>query len=215
MSLKLSPLCPRQITDAAERRPWDAQLAAWLVTPLRGTVLTPNHLTTIRLSVGLFGAIVFALGRQPLLAALLVVLSNFLDHTDGEFARMTGQYSTFGHYYDLAADAIVTVGLFVGIGIGLRGGELGTPAILYGLIAGAAIATIFQIRNVLENRQGKVATRQISAAGFEAEDVLYLLPLVIVFNLLDGFLVAAAIGAPLTLAIVAVDFQRRMRPPAP
>ncbi|EAR21015.1 CDP-alcohol phosphatidyltransferase family protein [Nitrococcus mobilis] len=199
----------------ADRRPWDARVAAWLVTPLRGTALTPNHLTTIRLIVGLFGAIVFALGRQPLLAALLVVLSNFLDHTDGEFARMTDQYSTFGHYYDLAADAIVTVGLFIGIGIGLRGGELGVLAILYGLIAGAAVATIFQIRNVLENRLGKVATRQVSAAGFEAEDVLYLLPLVIVFDVLDGFLVAAAIGAPLALALVAFDFQRRMRTPVP
>ncbi|MCO6440599.1 MAG: CDP-alcohol phosphatidyltransferase family protein [Nitrococcus mobilis] len=199
----------------ADRRPWDARAAAWLVAPLRGTALTPNHLTTIRLIVGLCGTLVFASGQQLLLAALLVMLSNFLDHTDGEFARMTGQYSAFGHYYDLIADAIVTAGLFVGIGIGLRGGELGTPAILYGLIAGVAVAAIFQIRNVLENHLGKAATRQVSAGGFEAEDVLYLLPLVIVFDVLDGFLIAAAIGTPLALAIVAVDFHRRMRTPAP
>ena len=49
-----------------------------------------------------------------------MVLSNFLDHTDGELARIGGKSSRIGHIYDLARDAAVTVMLFVAIGIGQR-----------------------------------------------------------------------------------------------
>ena len=53
------------------------------------------------------------------IAALLLILSNFLDHSDGELARMSGKTSRIGHLYDLASDAAVTILLFVAIGIGV------------------------------------------------------------------------------------------------
>lgn len=37
-------------------RTWDGRLARWRVTPLRDTAITPNHLTTLRLAIGLAGA---------------------------------------------------------------------------------------------------------------------------------------------------------------
>lgn len=43
------------------------------------------------------------------LAALLLIASNFLDHTDGELARISGKSSRIGHVYDLASDAAVTI----------------------------------------------------------------------------------------------------------
>ena len=58
---------------------------------------------------------------------------------------------------------------------------------------------------------GKAGTRQSSMAGFETEDILYLLPLVTVFNGLTPFLVAASIGAPLFALWVIVDFRRVLR----
>ena len=200
--------------NASQAKPYDARLAAWLVRPLVDTRVTPNQLTLVRFLVGAAGALMFALGEQANVAALLVVLSNFLDHTDGELARMSGKSSRFGHYFDLASDALVTVGMFVGMGFGLVG-QLGSSAAWMGCSAGLAVAGIFHLRNIIENRHGKTATKQPRFAGFEAEDVLYLIPLVTLAGALDGFLRAAAVGAPLALLIVAVQYvlvERRNRP---
>jgi len=186
-------------------KPYDARLAAWLVTPLVPTRVTPNHLTCVRFAVGAAGAVMFALGDRPNSAALLVVLSNFLDHTDGELARMSGKSSRFGHYFDLLSDALVTVGMFAGIGIGLVA-SLGPQAAWMGACAGLAVAGIFHLRNLIENRHGKTATRQPRFGGFEAEDVLYLVPLVTLAGGLELFLRAAAIGAPIAFALVAVQY---------
>ncbi len=144
----------------ASDKPWDARVAAALVRPLLGSRwVHPNHFTTVRLLVGAAGAGAFASGAWPNLAAMLVVLSNFLDHTDGELARMSGQTSRFGHYFDLVSDALVTVGMFVGIGFGLVD-RIGTQATWMGSLAGLAVAGIFQLRYLIENRHGKAATRQ-------------------------------------------------------
>lgn len=193
-------------------KPWDARLAAALVAPfVASTRIHPNHFTALRLAVGLAGAACFASGSWPNLAAWLIVASNFLDHTDGELARASGKLSRFGHYFDLASDAVVTVGLFAGIGIGLAHGPLGATAAWMGALAGLAVALIFQLRNLIENQHGKTATRQPQLAGFEAEDVLYLLPLVTSSGTLEWFLYAAAIGAPLAALVVLAVYVRVMR----
>jgi len=171
----------------AAQRPWDARLARRLVAPLKDSWVTPNHLTTIRLAVGLAAAAAFLPGTYGWsnVAALLLILSNFLDHTDGELARMTGKTSRFGHLYDLASDAVVTILLFFAMGVGV--GAQARPGIefefpLMGAVAGSAVAFIFYIRMRIEDLAGKMATRQASLAGFETEDVLYLIPLVTLTN---------------------------------
>lgn len=193
-------------------KPWDARAAAWLIRPFIGSaVVQPNHFTTLRLLVGLGGAACFAFDQRPNVAALLIVLSNFLDHTDGELARLGNKSSRFGHYYDLVSDALVTVGMFVGIGIGLAAGPLGPLALGMGAAAGIAVALIFHLRNRIEGVHGKSATRQPRWAGFEAEDVLYLMPLVTLSDTLAWFLVAAAVGAPIAAAMVGAQYLRLMR----
>src|SRR3984893_17283490 len=99
------------VANRAPQRPWDARLARRLVTPLKDTWVTPNHLTTVRLAFGLAAAAAFLPGTYGWsnLGALLLVLSNFLDHTDGELARISGKSSRIGHIYDLASDAVVTI----------------------------------------------------------------------------------------------------------
>ena len=67
--------------------------------------------------------------------AMLFVLSNFLDHTDGELARISGKSSRFGHAYDLACDAVIHVFVFIAIGYGLRHGPLGAWAVPMGALA--------------------------------------------------------------------------------
>src|SRR3954453_18020172 len=140
----------------ATQRPWDARLARRLVTPLKDTRATPNHLTTVRLIFGLAAAAAFVPGTYGWtnLGALLLILSNFLDHTDGELARISGKTSRIGHIYDLASDAAVTILLFLAIGIGV-GTRVPTllqlPPALLGLMAGTAVALIFYLRMRIES----------------------------------------------------------------
>lgn len=202
-------------------RTWDARLARRLVTPLKASRVTPNHLTTVRLAVGIAGAAALARGGfvSTNVGALLIVLSNFIDHTDGELARISGKSSKFGHFYDLASDAFVTIALFVcmGVGVALMHGDspYAQPTWL-GAIAGVAVALIFYLRMRIESMAGKAGTQQASAAGFETEDVLYLLPLVTLTHQVEPFVIAASVGAPLFALWVAFDYRRiarRMREP--
>jgi phosphatidylglycerophosphate synthase len=197
-------------------------LARRLITPLKDTWVTPNYLTTVRLFVGLAAAAAFLPGTYGWsnLAAVLLIVSNFLDHTDGELARISGKSSRIGHIYDLASDAVVTILLFFAMGAGLTaksGLMLGVPPGLLGMAAGVAIALIFWLRMRIEDLGGKEASRQPAMGGFETEDVLYLLPLVTLCNGVEPFVVAASIGAPLFAVWVVFDYRRlvrRLRPQA-
>jgi phosphatidylglycerophosphate synthase len=202
--------------SAAPTDPWDARVARRLVAPLTHTRITPNHLTTARLAVGLAAAAAFLPGRYGWsnIGALLLALSNFLDHADGELARLSGKSSRLGHLYDLASDALVTILLFVAIGVGVGAGSrlaLPVPAVLLGAIAGCAIALIFYLRMRIEERIGKPGTSQASLGGFETEDVLYLLPFCTLCDGTATVLIAAALCAPLYAAWVVVEYRRVMQ----
>ena len=208
-----------QYVGTAAQRPWDAQLARRLITPLKDSWVTPNNLTTVRLCVGLGAAAAFLPGTYGWsnLAALLLIVSNFLDHTDGELARMSGKSSRIGHVYDLASDAVVTILLFIAIGVGVganptTGTEISSAAL--GVLAGCAVALIFYLRMRIEDRVGKAANQQASLGGFETEDVLYLLPLATLSNAMVPFLIAAALCAPLFAVWVVMDYRRVLRRPA-
>lgn len=203
-------------------RTWDARAARWLVTPLVPTRVTPNHLTTLRLLIGLAGAFYLARGDflHANIGAFLIVLSNFVDHTDGELARISGKTSRIGHFYDLAADALTTVLLFLGMGYGLgvaasAAGSASSgwhvPPVVLGGVAGVAVAAIFFLRMRIEEMAGKAGTQQAFVGGFETEDVLYLLPLVTLTGIVSPFVVAASIGAPLFAVYVVLDYWRVVR----
>lgn len=209
---------PEQVPNSAPvaPRPWDARLARRLVAPLKDSWVLPNHLTTVRLIVGVAAAAAFLPGTYGWsnLAALLLILSNFLDHTDGELARMSGKTSRIGHVYDLASDAVVTILLFIAIGVGVGATSTSPPQVppaVQGLIAGCAIALIFFLRMRMEEMAGKAASRQASLAGFETEDVLYLLPLVTLSDAQTPFLTMAALCAPLFALWVVMDYRRVLR----
>jgi len=201
--------------NPAPDKPWDARLAERLLRPWRDSGLTPNHLTTLRLLCGLAACAFLSLGGfWPANAgAACFCLSNFLDHADGELARMTGMTSRFGHLYDLLSDAAVNVLLFVGMGIGLMNSELGVAALPLGCLAGLSVAGIFHMRHAIEQQVGRDRARQPHRGGVEAEDVLYLLPAITLAGQLLPFLILAAIGAPLFAGWVLRDYiamQRRL-----
>jgi len=195
-------------------KPWDARLACHLVQPFQDGPFKPNHFTTLRLLTGLAGIVLIASGKAINSGAWLVVISNFLDHTDGELARLSGHMTRFGHYYDLSCDALITVGIFVAFGLGVRGGSGSELSIVLGTVAGLVIAAIFYMRHEMEQAEGKSAVQQARMAGFEAEDILYLLPLVTYTEVIYEFLMLAAVGAPIACIWVArqfLEFRERQR----
>lgn len=162
--------------------------------------LTPNQLTAVSLLLALAAAGLFALGdsRAADWAAGLFVLARFLDHFDGELARLTGRATRFGYYFDYATGGASFAALFLGLGIGFSGGPLGAWAILLGA-GGAAAAILSMVLNLeldqrLDLRDGE-AVGYPGVLGFELEDGVYLLAPITWLGWLMPFFVAAGIGA--------------------
>ncbi len=190
--------------------PWDKRLARALVRPLVGTPVTPNHITASSLVIGLAGALLIAKGGTAMhWGALLFMVSALLDHADGELARMTGQTSRFGQIFDVLTGGIVHVALFCGIGYGLRDSLLHSWALPMGIVAGLAVAVIFVLVFELERRVDREAISQRSVAGFEIEDVMYLVGPIVWLGGLVPFLALASVGAPVFLAYQIREFRRR------
>lgn len=193
---------------------WDVRIARRMVRPLIGTSVTPNHLTSLRLIVGLGAVWAFTAGDffWSNIGALGFAFSNLLDHTDGEFARMTGQGSIWGHRYDLACDALIHILLFVCMGIGLQHQMPGKGAITMGVIAGVSITLIFGLRMKLESAGGKGTTQLPSFAGFDMEDILYFLPMVTLADGLMVFLILAATVSPWVAVFLGVQVLNLRKP---
>ena len=192
-------------------KPWDQRLAAILVRPLAATPVHPNHLTALSLAFGLAAAILFALGDPGAAnwAALLFMVAVFLDHTDGELARLTAKTSRFGFYFDFIAGSANYTMLFLGIGFGLSGGAPDSWAFVLGLVAGLSNPVIATLRIIIRIRCGRAAIRYPSFAGFEIEDFIYLIGPIIWAGGLKIFFLAYGLGTLGYLLWTVVLFLRR------
>jgi phosphatidylglycerophosphate synthase len=188
----------QEANPVSTRKPWDARLASLLVRPLVKSPVHPNHLTTLSLLTGLVAAMLYGTADRSAAnwGAALYVLTNLLDHADGELARLAAKTSVAGGFYDRVSDLVVRSSLFMGIGLGLRAGPLGAWAIVAGAMTAATLVIIFAVRAEQARHAGPVALDQPSAAGFDLGDVLYLIAPLTWLGWLEPFLIAAGIGAP-------------------
>ncbi len=174
-----------------------------MVKPLAATPIRPNHITALTLLMTIAAGVLFAEGSALYAnwAAGLFVLARFLDHFDGELARLQGTSSRFGYYFDYAVGGLSYAALFAGMGIGHMGGELGIWALLLGG-AGAASALISLFSNIgiderSENLGESGTVGYPRFGGFELEDGIYLIAPITWLGFLTPFFVAAGIGATL------------------
>ena len=181
--------------------PWDQRIARVLVRPLVKTPVTPNQLTVFTLLIALTGAGLLAVGRETYAnwGAGLFVLARFLDHFNGELARQKGMTSRLGYYLDYISGALSYGALFLCLGIGFYGTELGGWAIVLGA-SGTASAVISMFTNLgldkhLELENGHDAVGYPGFAGFELEDGIYLIAPITWAGYLMPFFIAAGIGA--------------------
>ena len=195
--------------------PWDQRLANIMVRPLARTPITPNQLTIVTLLLALAAAALFAVGDETAAnwAAGLFILARFMDHFDGELARMTGKTSRLGYYLDYVAGALSYGGLFLGIGIGARESFLGEWAIVLGLAA-ASGAVLSMFLNLRIDKQSQFEEGEAIGypgfAGFELEDGIYLIGPITWAGYLTPFFVLSAAGAVVyTLWTLSVVLRRR------
>lgn len=178
--------------------PWDQRLARQLVKPLAHTSITPNQITGVTVALALLAALLFASGDQLMMnwAAGLFVLARFLDHFDGELARLTGKTSKLGYILDYVAGAISYAAFFFSVGIGLSSGPLGLWAIGLGS-AGALCALLAMPVNmgIDETTASDDAVGYPALAGVELEDAMYLIAPITWFGFLSEFFVLAGVGA--------------------
>ncbi len=184
-----------------------------LVRPLARTPVAPNHLTTARLVTGLGAAAAFAIGEDSWIrtGSVLFVVSMAFDRADGELARLSGKSSRFGHFYDIASDAVCNAAVLAGIGVGLRAGAFGDWAILMGLTAGLSVASIFYMVIWIETRLGQGSGAFAAHFGIDPDDAMIVIPIVMWLGYGEALLAAAAVMAPLSMILIGVVFARRRK----
>ena len=163
------------------------------------TKITPNQVTTLRLVSGVVAAAALAIGTHwwTQVGCIVFVVSVVLDRADGELARLSGRTSEKGHKYDLWADACSNVLVFIGLGVGLRDSVLAPWSIPLGIVAGVSVAAICWLGLQIEADKGQRAAELPGFAGFDPDDAILIVPLVIWFGWSVPLLVAAAGGAGL------------------
>ncbi len=192
---------------------WIHRIVRVGVRPLVATPVSPNHVTSLRLAVGIAAAGLCAVGDPTYRAwgAGLFVISVLLDRADGELARLADKRSPGGHKYDLLADSFCNAIIFVGVGWGLRGGDLGFWAAALGLVAGIAVAAILLLTLRLEARAGARAGELGGAAGFDPDDAVLMVPLAMALGGGVPLLMVSVIGAPAFAIFFYWRFRAKLR----
>ena len=187
--------------DTYFNRKLSRPLTRWLLQ----TPLTPNQITILSCVVGLLGASCFFPGGYwgPLLGALLLQGSVVLDCCDGEVARVKFLESPFGDVLDIVCDTVVTIAIFVGMGVAVwKDGASSHALPLAGmLVLGGCLAfplvTLAEKTEVMGERRGgwEDGLMKRLVASLTTRDVSVVIFASALMGKLLWFLWGAAIGA--------------------
>lgn len=194
---------------------WTHAIARWMVRPLIGTPVRPNHITILRLITGLIACAMIATGlrAEMVWGGVVWVFSAFLDRADGELARIADLKSRGGHLFDYCADVAVNALFFLAAGLGLRHGWLGGWAVAFGVLGCLSMTAVLVLSELYEELSGPGVRAYGGAWGFHPDDALYLMGPFIWLKWLAPILVAGSLGATLMTVIVAcryVALRRRI-----
>jgi phosphatidylglycerophosphate synthase len=176
------------------------------------TPVTPNQITWMHLAVGVGSAWFFYQGTYAMVVAgaVLLMISAWLDATDGEVARLRFQQSRFGMILDIIGDNVVHWAVFLGIGWGVARATGNDIYILCGLLSvvGAVISFWLLQASVFKKRGGG----EYESSGWEDElanrDFLYFLFVMALIDQLNIFIAISAVGSNLFAGYV---FYKKMK----
>lgn len=97
------------------------------------TLITPNQITLLSLTLGILAGLAFSRGTylSGLVGALCYQVAIVLDNCDGEIARAKNMRSALGAWLDIVADFFTDVSLFLGIGFGVLAARPDQPVLLF------------------------------------------------------------------------------------
>lgn len=189
--------------DSPITRMLSRPVSRFLTRILVNTPVTPNQITLISFFVGLISVFLFSqVGyANSVIAAILLVISTWIDGVDGEIARVKFMETDIGKKLDIYCDNIIHFLVFTAIGCGiyLKTGEV---IFLYlGNLAGlGSLLSFFLLSPVLlEKRSPGKQLFHISepelAEKFANRDFIHFLLLVALIDQLKVFIMIAAIGS--------------------
>ncbi|MFZ2447126.1 MAG: CDP-alcohol phosphatidyltransferase family protein [Syntrophobacteraceae bacterium] len=205
--------------DGFMARHFDRRLSQMMSRRLAHTAITPNQVTLVGMSMGLFAAFLLSLPGYwaHLAGAILFVFCIIVDGVDGEIARLKLQESAFGHYLDIVTDNIVHGAIFVGVAFGLYH-DTGNDAYvlaLWFLLGGfiLSLIAVYQCILRLSPEELERSPRLIRLMAFLSNrDFAYLIAVLALFGKLDWFLIGASAGSYLfAIGLWAMSFHEKRR----
>ena len=181
-------------TDSFVDRNFNRPLGRVASKLLIHTHVSPNQISLLATSVGVFAAWCFAQQTSAkldwmILGAILLQLSAVIDCVDGDIARMLHKETPTGKWLDLGGDQLVHLCLFASIGVGLHQmNDDSGPTLWLGLAA--ALGVVLSFITILCEEQGKIPhprLRQLMAKTANRDYSVILLLLTIV-NQVEWFL---------------------------
>jgi 1L-myo-inositol 1-phosphate cytidylyltransferase / CDP-L-myo-inositol myo-inositolphosphotransferase len=178
------------------------------------TAVTPNQITLFSATLGLTGAYLLA---QPtdllqILGSLFFLCSTIIDGCDGEVARLTFQESDFGGKLDLLMDNVVHLFLFPCIALGLYRENGDSLALLLGALtlAGVLLALVIYLPSLWRPARKRSVYARLHES-LASRDFAYLLVILTLFDRIEWFVWAAAVGTYVFAAawLVLAYIQRR------
>jgi hypothetical protein len=109
------------------------------------TSITPNQITILSAIAGLAGGVCIGMGNPALLVAAgtLLIVYDVLDCADGQLARLKQNGSRIGRILDGAADYLVSIAAYLGIGIGFANSSA-SPPVIWALTIAAGLSNAIQ-----------------------------------------------------------------------
>lgn len=179
-------------------------MARVLVRPLLGTWVRPNHLTGLRLLLGLIACVFLASGTPVMLvwSGVLWIATCVLDRADGELARMGDLRSESGKVLDFYSDLLLDSLWFLGVGAALRSSALGDYAILLGVLCAVSVAACILLSEWFERRSGPGVKAFYGVTRFHPDDALFLLAVFTWCHWLAPILITASICTPIIALVL-------------
>lgn len=189
------------------------RFARILVRPLLGTAVRPNHITLLRIFVGLASCGFLARGtvRSSIWSGMLWIIACVLDRADGELARIGNLRSESGKVLDFYSDLILDSLWFLAAGMAASRGALGAKAIPLGIVTCVSLAVCIVMAEVFERRSGDGVKAYYGLEQFHPDDALFLLPAFVWAGWLAPLLVASSAATPVVAVIIVIRYLRLRR----
>jgi archaetidylinositol phosphate synthase len=178
------------------------------VRPLLGTWVRPNHLTLLRIGIGLGSCGLLATGAEvcEIWSGILWIGACLLDRADGELARIGNMRSELGRTLDFYSDLLLDSAWFLAAGFALSPNALHGAAIPLGVLTALSMGAAIGMSELYERQSTPGVKAFYGLVRFHPDDALFLLPLFVWSHMLAPILVAASICTPILALVVTLRY---------